>query len=174
MRKILILAVALVAACGPKAAPVAPPATHVAASADAIQQLVCGCQGEACVAAAATEIERLRGALASAPPAEREQATAAIDAAEACRARAAAPPPADPDRALATEILGRMSGFADGVCACKDTACVEHEEKEMLEWAMANMERMKQVKPNQAEDAEADRIEERMAACKARVSGTTP
>lgn len=68
----------------------------------------------------------------------------------------------------ADEILGKMRGFKDKVCACKDKACVEGVEKEMLEWAMKNMDKMKNLKPTKAQDEAADKIEDEMDKCKAK------
>jgi hypothetical protein len=66
----------------------------------------------------------------------------------------------------ADEILGKMRGFKDKVCACKDKACVEGVEKEMMEWAMKNMDKMKNMKPTKAQDEAADKIEDEMDKCK--------
>ena len=71
----------------------------------------------------------------------------------------------------ADEILGKMKGFKDKVCACKDKACVEGVEKEMMEWAMKNMDKMKNMKPTKAQDEAADKIEDEMDKCKEKLSG---
>lgn len=69
----------------------------------------------------------------------------------------------------ADEILGKMRSFKDKVCACKDKACIEGVEKEMMEWAMKNMDKMKNMKPTKAQDEAADKIEDEMDKCKEKV-----
>ncbi len=71
----------------------------------------------------------------------------------------------------ADEILGKMRGFKDKACKCKDKACVEGVEKEMMTWAMANMEKMKNMKPTKAQDEAADKIKDEMEKCKEKASG---
>ena len=71
-------------------------------------------------------------------------------------------------------ILAKMGSFKDQVCACKDTACVEAAEKGMMEWAMANMEQMKDIKPTPAQDALADKIEAEMEKCKSALAPAAP
>ena len=71
----------------------------------------------------------------------------------------------------ADEILGKMRGFKDKVCACKDKACVDNVEKEMMEWAMKNMDKMKNMKPTKAQDEAADKIEDEMDKCKEKIGG---
>ena len=72
----------------------------------------------------------------------------------------------------ADEILGKMRGFKDKVCACKDKACVEGVEKEMMEWAMKNMDKMKNMKPTKAQDEAANKIEDEMDKCKERLEAS--
>lgn len=74
----------------------------------------------------------------------------------------------------ARAILRKMDEFADQTCACKDTVCVEHAEKEMMDWFMANMDAFKDIKPTPDEEKQADEITSRMDACKARFQGATP
>ncbi len=71
----------------------------------------------------------------------------------------------------ADEMLGKMRGFKDKVCACKDKACVENVEKEMMEWAMKNMDKMKDIKPTKAQDEQADKIQDEMEKCKEKHEG---
>jgi hypothetical protein len=71
----------------------------------------------------------------------------------------------------ADEAIGKLRGFKDKVCACKDKACVDNVEKEMMEWAMKNMEKMKDVKPTKAQDEAADKIQDEMEKCKEKVAG---
>jgi hypothetical protein len=74
----------------------------------------------------------------------------------------------------ADAILGKMRSFKDKVCACRDKSCVEEVEKEMMEWAMKNMDKMKNTKPTKAQDEAADKIEDEMDKCKERLSGGEP
>ena len=69
------------------------------------------------------------------------------------------------------EVLQKMKDFKEQMCACKDTACVERTEEGMMEWAMKNMEKMKDMKPSKEEEAVADKIDEEMDKCKARAEG---
>ena len=57
----------------------------------------------------------------------------------------------------ARAVLRKMDEFADQTCACKDSACADHVEKKMMEWAMANIDELKDLKPTKAEEEEADR-----------------
>ncbi|HUQ01211.1 MAG TPA: hypothetical protein VM261_01895 [Kofleriaceae bacterium] len=66
----------------------------------------------------------------------------------------------------AAEILAKMAEYKNRVCACKDSACVDKVEIEMGEWARANMESMMALTPTKAEDAEADKIQADMTACR--------
>jgi hypothetical protein len=98
--------------------------------------------------------------------------TPAAKEAEPPAATEPAPPaePTDPgDRIIAT-----MRGFKDDACACPSTACIAGVEQQMLDWAMAHVEELKDVKPTRAQDAEADRIEDEMDACKARHASAAP
>jgi hypothetical protein len=72
----------------------------------------------------------------------------------------------------ADEILGKMRSFKDKMCKCKDKACVEGVEKEMMEWAMKNMEKMKDMKPTKAQEEAADKIDDEMDKCKEKAEGS--
>lgn len=69
----------------------------------------------------------------------------------------------------ADRLLRMFRTFKDEVCACDDKACVESVEKKMMEWMMAHMDEFKNIKPTAAQDAEADRIEDAMDACKEKI-----
>lgn len=71
----------------------------------------------------------------------------------------------------ADEMLGKMRGFKDQICKCTDKACVEKVEKDMMEWAMKNMEKMKDIKPTKAQDEAADKIQDEMEKCKDKATG---
>ncbi len=71
----------------------------------------------------------------------------------------------------ADELLGKMRGFKDKMCKCTDKACVDNVEKEMMEWAMKNMEKMKNLKPTKAQDEAGDKLQDEMEKCKDKASG---
>lgn len=75
---------------------------------------------------------------------------------------------------MAENLLSVMRGYKTQVCACGDMRCVEGVEKQMMEWAMRNMEVFKNVKPTKAQEEAADRIEDEMQACKARFEPPAP
>lgn len=97
-----------------------------------------------------------------------------------CEARfegVAPPPPSAGSKPTAEavtveEILAKMSSFKDVVCKCKDKACLEKAEKEMMEWMMSHMESFKDIRPTKAQDEAADKIEDDVDACKERINGT--
>ncbi|HUQ07415.1 MAG TPA: hypothetical protein VM261_33210, partial [Kofleriaceae bacterium] len=63
--------------------------------------------------------------------------------------------------------------FKGDVCACTSQACVEVVEKRMVNWAMDHLDELKKIKPTRAQDAEADRIDDEMDACKARIAAAS-
>jgi hypothetical protein len=71
----------------------------------------------------------------------------------------------------ADEILGKMRSFKDKMCKCTDKACVDGVEKEMMEWAVKNMEKMKGMKPTKAQEEAADKIDDEMDKCKEKAEG---
>ncbi len=72
------------------------------------------------------------------------------------------------------EILGKMEEFKDAACRCKDLVCAEKVESDMMEWAMKNMEKMKDLKPTKEEDERAGKISEAMQACKEKLRPAEP
>lgn len=70
-------------------------------------------------------------------------------------------------------ILQQLHGWKDRVCACTDKACVADVQRQMLAWAMENMDAMKGVEPTEDEDAEADRLDGELATCIARIESAT-
>ncbi len=64
-----------------------------------------------------------------------------------------------------------MGELRDKACACKDLACVEKVEKELLDWAMKNMEMMKDMKPTKEQDERAEKLSDEMRACRQKVEG---
>jgi len=73
----------------------------------------------------------------------------------------------------ADELLGKMEGFKNKVCACKDKACVDNVQKEMMEWAMKNMDKYKDTekKATAAQKEKAEKIEDEMEKCVEKASG---
>lgn len=71
----------------------------------------------------------------------------------------------------ADEMIGKMRGMKDKICACKDKACVENAEKEMMEWLMKNADKFKDVKPTDSQKKAAEKIEEDMEKCKEKLEG---
>lgn len=76
----------------------------------------------------------------------------------------------------ADEIIGKMRSFKDKMCKCTDKACVEGVEKEMMEWAMKNMEKMQKIAKTatKAQEEAADKIEDEMDKCKDKAMGEAP
>ncbi len=74
----------------------------------------------------------------------------------------------------ADDLLGKMKGIKNKTCACKDMACVEKVEKEGMEWMMKNADKFKNVKPSKSQDAEADKLDDEMDACKAKLKPPEP
>ncbi|MBZ0236298.1 MAG: hypothetical protein K8M05_28480 [Deltaproteobacteria bacterium] len=70
----------------------------------------------------------------------------------------------------ADQVLGKLRGTRDDVCACKDSTCVEEAEQRLMDWAMSHMEKLKDLKPTEAQNEEADRIQDEMQACKERIA----
>lgn len=73
----------------------------------------------------------------------------------------------------ADEMLGKMRSFKDKMCKCTDKACVEGVEKEMMEWAMKNMEKMQKIAKSatKAQEEAADKIDDEMDKCKEKAEG---
>jgi len=69
---------------------------------------------------------------------------------------------------MAENLLSVMRGYKTQVCACGDKRCVDNVEKQMMEWAMRNMDLFKNMKATQAQEEAAERIEDEMEACKTR------
>lgn len=70
----------------------------------------------------------------------------------------------------ADHVLGKLRRTRDDVCACKDRTCVEEAEQRLMDWAMRHMDELKDLKPTEAQDDEADRIQDEMDACKERIA----
>lgn len=117
----------------------------------------CACTDEACA-------DRTMAAL----EAQRREFEAAYAEATSCVHKIK--PPADPG----DEVLTKMGEFKDQVCACADAACVERAEKNLMEWAMKNMEQLKDIKPSPAQQERADQIQAEMTACKERITPPSP
>lgn len=159
--KRLVLIIIVIALAGCERSESAHTAGKVAAAAgsstlDEIKAQACACKDQDCVTRVSAEltIERRRF--------ERtyEEAEACLDKVEGA------------DRpGSADSILGTMREFKDKICACTEKGCVEKVETEMMEWAMKNMEKMKDVKPTKAQDEAADKIEDEMEKCKERIGG---
>lgn len=143
---------------------------------------ICACQDKACVEEAQKALmdwamkhmEDLKDVEPTdAQNAEADKIQAEIDV---CEARFGSEPsepvkPELPPQTTATveEIIASMRSFKDQICKCKDTACVDKVQKEMIDWAMARVESMKDIKPTKAQEQEADKIEAEMEACQAKI-----
>ncbi|MBE7450482.1 MAG: hypothetical protein HS111_16765 [Kofleriaceae bacterium] len=75
------------------------------------------------------------------------------------------------DAGVVAEVLGELRSTKDKICTCEDAACVEDAEGVFMNWMMANIDRFRDVKPSEAQEEEADRIEKEMRACKERFEG---
>jgi hypothetical protein len=122
-------------------------------SLDEVREQACACKDQDCV-------DRVNAELTI----ERRRFEKTFGEAEECLDKVGSRPGAD-------GILDAMRRFKDKVCACRDKSCVEEVEKEMMEWAMNNMDKMKNMKPTKAQDEAADKIEDEMDKCKERLSG---
>jgi hypothetical protein len=71
----------------------------------------------------------------------------------------------------ADEVIGKLKSTKDKICACKDKACVEAAEADMMKWMMANADKFKNVKPSKAQEEAADKIDDEMDKCKEKISG---
>jgi hypothetical protein len=142
---------------------------------------VCNCKDAACVEAAQKPVLAWAEANAEAlkafePTKEQEEEVDRIETeSSACEEKIIAASggggtPAGPP-ITAAEILAKMAEFKNKVCLCKDKACIEKVQSEMMEWAMQHMESMKTMKPTKAEDEQADKIEGEMDACITKVTG---
>jgi hypothetical protein len=91
---------------------------------------------------------------------------------------AAAVEPAAPAEPAASdrseELVAKIGEFKDQVCACADSACLEKAQKDMMEWALANMEEIKGLTPTKAQDEQANKYSAEMDACKARIEASSP
>jgi len=79
----------------------------------------------------------------------------------------------------ADELLSQMKGFKDKACACKDAACADKVQEEMLGWAMKMAEKYKDKEPpkgSKSQEEEAKKINEEMQKCmeKAKGGGEAP
>ena len=144
---------------------------------------VCACQDKACVDGAQKglmdwameHMEELKDVQPTdAQNAEADKIQEEIDVCEARFGGGASEMPAEaeiPPQKAATvaEIIASMRSFKDQVCKCKDKACVDKVQKEMIDWAMERMDAMKDIKPTKAQEQEADKIEAEMDACQAKI-----
>lgn len=163
MRILWVLAIALSAACGKPAegqsnasGSTGPTATSSAAlpHAEMLRAEACGCTTEACADKVTASMEL-----------ERRRFEETMRGAQACLA----------DRGFgagARALLRKLEEFVDMMCACKDTACQDRVDTEMMAWMMKNAETFRDVKPTKAEEDEAEEMEERMTACKAKLQGS--
>jgi hypothetical protein len=140
---------------------------------------VCACKDAPCVETAQKEImdwavahaEELKDVKPTAEQdAEAEKLDGEIEACEGKLMGGAVAGSGASASITAAEILAKMAEYKTKVCLCKDTACVEKIEIEMGEWARANMEAMMALTPTKTEDAEADKIEAEMTACREKIA----
>lgn len=143
---------------------------------------VCACQDQACVEEAQKGLtdwamKHMEDLKEFNPTPEQEAVADRIEQdIDACEARFGGEPSEAPERemppqktASADEIIASMRSFKDQVCKCKDKACVEKVQQDMIEWAMAHMESMKDIKPTKAQEDQANKIEAEMEACEAKI-----
>lgn len=157
---VLIVGLAVAAAaCGKKAegsvGPSGPTANSTPAlpTSEMLRADACACTTTECGDQAAQAIEQ-----------ERQRVEQNLAAGEACLASSGLGGPA-------VKVLRMMTTFKDQICACKDPACIENVEKEMMTWALAHMEELKKAAQQapRATKEQANRIEDEMEACKDRV-----
>jgi hypothetical protein len=68
-------------------------------------------------------------------------------------------------------MIAKMREYKATVCACKDAACVETAQKEIMDWALAHAEDLKDVKPTADQEAEATRLDGEIEACEGKLTG---
>jgi len=122
-------------------------------SIDSVKEQACACKTEDCADRALAELTI-----------QRRHFEETFEEANACVAKVK-------PLAGADEILQKMTAFKDQMCKCRDKTCVEQTEKDMMEWAMKNMEKMKDMKPTKAQEEIADKLDDEMDRCKERVEG---
>ena len=161
LRAALIVASLLLAvACGkPASAGETSPGSQVAAEEAtctpdpllAARDAACGCKDQACADRVAAEVDAVRA-----------RTTDLLEQADECLARYR------PD--LGDQLLGEMQKTRDQICACKDATCVEFAENALFKLLVARMEGVEDFKPTKAQDERADKLQDEMKACKARLS----
>src|SRR5687767_13133556 len=55
--------------------------------------------------------------------------------------------------------FARMREYKASVCACQDKACADDAQQALMDWAMKHMEDLKDLKPTDAQNAEADKLQ---------------
>jgi hypothetical protein len=156
MKRITLLVFVVVLGCnasdstkkGPSSGGATTPPAAGSSSLEEIKEQACACKDQDCV-------DRVTAELGI----ERRRFEKAMDEAVSCLTTVEGADGADP-------ILTKMRAFKDKVCSCRDKSCVVRVETEMVEWAMKNMDQMKNMKPTKAQDEAADRIEDEMEKCK--------
>jgi hypothetical protein len=124
---------------------------------ESVRAEACGCADEACAVRMLVELEAQRRAF----EATYAEATSCVQKLK---------PPSDG----AEEVLQKLGAFRDTTCACQDAACVSAAEKQFMEWAIANMETLKDIKPTTEQEARAEVLEAEMDRCKARHEPSAP
>ena len=159
----VVAVVALGAACGTSAdtkqgtkpAGTAAPGSEALPTLESVREEACACASQDCV-------DRVRAEMTI----QRRHLDTTLAAADECLDAVGGGAPLSLD-----EALRALTRFKDSTCGCRDRACVESIEKELMEWAMKNLDTMKNLKPTKAQDEAANKIEDQMEECKAKAEG---
>jgi hypothetical protein len=164
MRSFWVLAIAVAAACGKPAegqsnasGSTGPTATSSSSlpHAEMLRAEACGCTTEECADKVLASMEL-----------ERRRFEETMHGADVCLANRGF------GGNTARTLLRKLDEFVEMMCACQDVACTDHVDKEMIGWMLKNAETFKDVKPTKAEEDEADEMEDRMRACKAKLQAS--
>lgn len=136
---------------------------------------MCTCADKACAdkvqADVATWQRALRARLGTAKPSALQEARGKQLEKDttACRQKAEAATPGAPAADKIDQLVARMQGFRDRLCACKDKACGEAVRKELATWQASLGKEIGDAKPTQAQDAAFDKLDAEVKACAAKL-----
>jgi hypothetical protein len=78
---------------------------------------------------------------------------------------------AEPERDLVEEALARFAMYADDMCGCKDIACAEKVQHDMMEWGRKMSKQLPVPQITEAQQKRATDIAMRMAKCEQKAKG---
>ncbi|HVK85598.1 MAG TPA: hypothetical protein VM513_15870 [Kofleriaceae bacterium] len=127
---------------------------------------MCACKDVACVDKVDSDMEKwmdsnkdLKGKEPS--KAQEERGDKIFDAMRECKDKVKGAA----GEAKVAEAMGKMKGFADAMCACKDTACATKVSDEMTAWSQTMAKDAPDTKPTEAQMKEMTEVSTRMGEC---------